>query len=122
MPTALPWQSLGSMDAVATMKTATPARHAATTAHDSATPGAPGKALMDAALAAACTIGIEARSYFGSRPWAEIEPALSTCWARNYARLRVDWINVAEMAYTAWSYQGSRVLLAPEPPFREVAS
>jgi len=82
----------------------------------------PTAGLMDAALAAACTIGIEARSYFGSRPWAEIEPALSTCWARNYARLRVDWINVAEMAYTAWSYQGSRALLAPEPPFREVAS
>lgn len=104
------------LDTVLAMKTAM-ATPGAKTAKTAASAG-----LMDAALAAACTIGIEARSYFGSRPWAEIEPALSTCWARNYARLRVDWINVAEMAYTAWSYQGSRVLLAPEPPFREVAS
>lgn len=78
--------------------------------------------LMDAALAAACTMGIEARSYFGSRPWVEVEPALATCWARNYARLQVDWLRVAEMAYTAWSYQGPRLVLAPEPPYREVAS
>jgi hypothetical protein len=79
-------------------------------------------ALKDAAQAAACAMGIEARAYFGSRPWAEVEPALSRCWSRNYARLKVDWLNVAEHAYTAWSYQQPKLVLAPEPPFREVAS
>ncbi len=95
------------------MKTATQTRHTAASTSDG---------VMDAALAAACTMGIEARAYFGSRPWAEIEPALSTCWTRNYARLRVDWVKVAEMAYTAWSHQAPRLVLAPQPPHREVAS
>ncbi|MGH8086022.1 MAG: hypothetical protein ACREPV_12220 [Lysobacter sp.] len=116
MPTRLRWSS-DAKDTVLAMKMATANPAATRKTKAAATAG-----LMDAALAAACTIGIEARSYFGSRPWVEIEPALSTCWARNYARLRVDWIHVAEMAYTAWSYQGSRLVLAPEPPFREVAS
>lgn len=79
-------------------------------------------ALIAAAQAAACAMGIEARAYFGSRPWAEVEPALSRCWSRNYARLKIDWLNVAEHAYTAWSYQQPCLVLAPEPPFREVAS
>lgn len=77
---------------------------------------------QDAARAAACTIGIEARACFGNRPWAEIEPALARCWARNYARLKVDWVSVAELAYTAWSYRRARMVLAGEPPYRELAS
>ena len=76
----------------------------------------------DAAQAAACTIGIEARACFGDRPWAEIEPALARCWANNYARLRVAWICVAEWAYTAWNYRRPRAMLAPEPPYGQVAS
>ena len=115
MPAVLTWLSQRlDQDAVLVMKTT------AATRTPESTPASDG--LMDAALAAACTIGIEARAYFGSRPWAEIEPALSTCWARNYARLRVDWLNVAEMAYTAWSYDAPRLMLSPQPPCREMAS
>lgn len=74
-----------------------------------------------AAGAAACTLGIEARAYFGARPWMEIEPTLSQCWERNYRHLG-SWTRVAELAYSAWSYQRPRVVLVPDPPFGEVAS
>lgn len=74
-----------------------------------------------AAAAAACTLGIEARAYFGSRPWSEVEPTLAQCWARNYSHLG-DWTRVVETAYSAWSYQRPRMMLVPEPPFGEVAS
>lgn len=74
-----------------------------------------------AAMAAACTLGIEARAYFGGRPWPEIEPTLSECWMRNYSHLGA-WTRVVETAYSAWSYQRPRMMLVPEPPFGEVAS
>lgn len=74
-----------------------------------------------AAMAAACTLGIEARAYFGGRPWAEVEPTLSQCWDRNYSHLGT-WTRVVEAAYSAWSYQRPRMMLVPDPPFGEVAS
>lgn len=74
-----------------------------------------------AAMAAACTLGIEARAYFGGRPWTEVEPTLSLCWERNYSHLG-SWTRAAETAYSAWSYQRPRMVLVPDPPFGEVAS
>lgn len=73
------------------------------------------------AIAAASTLGIEARAYFGARPWVEIEPTLAECWHRNYSHL-ASWTRVAESAYSAWSYERPRMVLVPDPPFGEVAS
>ena len=75
----------------------------------------------DAARAAACTLGVEARAYFGSRPWLEIERKLAQCWERNYGHLD-EWGEVAEVAYSAWSYQRPRMVLVPEPPYGDVSS
>lgn len=73
------------------------------------------------AVSAACTLGIEARAYFGARPWAEIEPTLAECWHRNYTHL-ASWTRVAESAYSAWSYERPRMVLVSDPPFSGVAS
>ena len=74
-----------------------------------------------AAESAACTLGIEARAYFGARPWPEIEPTLAECWKRNYNHLG-SWTRVAETAYSAWSYERPRMVVVPNPPFKGVSS
>lgn len=55
---------------------------------------------------AACVMyGIEARSFFGARPWTEVEPIISQTWERMHAReLDAPWEAVAADVHAAWSY------------------